>query len=150
MVAIKKILLPSTTPYEIAPHEVFNAQWAEQYHRNTFIGQLGLVKRERIEKISFLEAETLYYKACLIQFRSIAQLRRYVKPRLPLRRRENKRRVSAVTLEKNLSLLVTISFFAIRPLLIFTLWSSGSFWLDCLSIQPSICCICSSIHLRGK
>ena len=75
MVAIKKILLPSTTPYEIAPHEVFNAQWAEQYHRNTFIGQLGLVKRERIEKISFLEAETLYYKACLIQFRSIAQLR---------------------------------------------------------------------------
>lgn len=75
MVAIKKILLPSTTPYEIAPHEVFSAQWAEQYHRNTFIGQLGLVKRERIEKISFLEAETLYYKACLIQFRSISQLR---------------------------------------------------------------------------
>ena len=47
--------------------------------------------------------------------------RRYVKPRLPLRRGEKKRRVSAVTLRKNLSPLVTISFFALRPLLIFTL-----------------------------
>ena len=51
---------------------------------------------------------------------------------------------------KNLSLLVIFNFFAVRPLLIFTLWSSRTFWLDCLSIQPSICCIYLSMILRGK
>ena len=67
--------------------------------------------------------------------------RRFAKPKLPLRRSEKKRRVTSVTLRKNLSLLVIFSFFAVRPLFIFTLWSSRAFWLDCLSIQPSIRCI---------
>ena len=43
------------------------------------------------------------------------------KPKLPLRRNEEKQRVTAVMLRKNLSVLVICSFFAVRPLFICTL-----------------------------
>ena len=47
------------------------------------------------------------------------------------------------------SLLVFCSFSVVRPLFICTLRSSRSFWLDCLSIQPSTC-IYLSMFFREK
>ena len=62
--------------------------------------------------------------------------KKFAKPRPPLRRSEKKQRGTTVTLWKKLSLLVIFSFFAVRPLLIFTLWSSRTFWLEGCPIHP--------------